>query len=145
MDNAEIIRGFRRRKLIFENYCVANGVKKAICPSCGLPTLNARAAFGYCFICKWEDDGQDDPDADFVFGGPNGSLSLTDNRIRFGTSVADLDPTVNILYKPEELVRLLLEWSEEFKQNKPVEPSEYVRYLDDFAQKKLEFFASGRS
>src|SRR5215831_17452246 len=145
MDNAEIIRDFRRRKLIFENYCVANGIRKAICPSCGLPTLNARAVFDYCFICKWEDDGQDDPDADLVFGGPNGSLSLTDSRTRFGASVGNLDPNVSILYKPEKLVPLLLEWSEEFKQNKPVEPSEYVRYLDDFAQKKLEVFSKSTS
>jgi hypothetical protein len=31
-------------------------------------------------VCFWEDDGQDDIDADIVYGGPNGSLSLTQAR-----------------------------------------------------------------
>jgi|TARA_B100000378_G_C18039564_1_gene410133 hypothetical protein len=34
-------------------------------------------------VCFWEDDGQDDPDAELVRGGPNGSLSLLKARINF--------------------------------------------------------------
>lgn len=33
-----------------------------------------------CSECGWEDDGQDDLNADEVWGGPNGSESLTDAR-----------------------------------------------------------------
>jgi len=50
------------------------------CPSCGYPTLDERNAWEICSICFWEDDGQDDKDADKVFGGPNSDYSLTQHR-----------------------------------------------------------------
>jgi hypothetical protein len=48
-------------------------------------TLAERGGFEICPVCFWEDDGQDDPDADVVLGGPNGSLSLTAARRNFAT------------------------------------------------------------
>ena len=42
------------------------------CPCCGYPTLQERGAYEICFLCTWEDDGQDDPQADEVSGGQNG-------------------------------------------------------------------------
>lgn len=53
------------------------------CPSCGFPTLTERHNWEICLICNWEDDGQDDQDADKVYGGPNGIMSLTESRIEF--------------------------------------------------------------
>ncbi len=53
------------------------------CPCCGYPTLSARGDFEICLICWWEDDGQDDHNADEVFGGPNGRYSLTMARENF--------------------------------------------------------------
>jgi hypothetical protein len=53
------------------------------CPCCGCRTLGARAEYEICPVCFWEDDGQDDPDADAVRGGPNGSLSLTAARANY--------------------------------------------------------------
>jgi hypothetical protein len=50
------------------------------CPCCGFLTLTERAAWEICPVCYWEDDGQDDSEADEVFGGPNGELSLTAAR-----------------------------------------------------------------
>jgi hypothetical protein len=50
------------------------------CPCCGYLTLPDRGGFSVCPVCFWEDDGQDDPFADDVWGGPNGSLSLADGR-----------------------------------------------------------------
>ncbi len=50
------------------------------CPSCGYPTLDERNAWDICSICFWEDDGQDDKDADKVYGGPNADYSLTQHR-----------------------------------------------------------------
>lgn len=41
--------------------------------------------FEICPVCFWEDDGQDDADADEVFGGPNGNLSLTQARANYKT------------------------------------------------------------
>ncbi|MFC0527223.1 CPCC family cysteine-rich protein [Phytohabitans kaempferiae] len=54
-----------------------------VCPCCGSVTLAERGGFECCPVCWWEDDGQDDPDADVVLGGPNGDLSLTDARRNF--------------------------------------------------------------
>lgn len=53
------------------------------CPSCGYLTLDQRCSWEICSLCFWEDDGQDDFDADKIFGGPNGDVSLTDYRIKF--------------------------------------------------------------
>jgi hypothetical protein len=59
------------------------------CPCCGYVTLERRGYHEICAVCFWKDDGQDDPDADDVRGGPNRSLSLTrarHNFRRFGAS-----------------------------------------------------------
>jgi hypothetical protein len=53
------------------------------CPCCRYLTLGERGGFEICDVCFWEDDGQDDPDADAVLGGPNGDLSLTQARDNF--------------------------------------------------------------
>lgn len=53
------------------------------CPCCGYPTLDERAAYDICVLCNWEDDGQDDPNADEVWGGPNAGYSLTEARKNF--------------------------------------------------------------
>ncbi|EFL15913.1 CPCC family cysteine-rich protein [Streptomyces sp. C] len=50
------------------------------CPCCFQPTLESSACFEICGECGWEDDGQGDEEADEVWGGPNGSQSLTDAR-----------------------------------------------------------------
>jgi hypothetical protein len=53
------------------------------CPCCGYVTLPQRGSYDICPVCFWEDDGQDDEDADRVYGGPNGKLSLTEARRNF--------------------------------------------------------------
>lgn len=53
------------------------------CPCCRYLTLDVRGVYDICPVCYWEDDGQDDPDADAVWGGPNGQLSLTVARANF--------------------------------------------------------------
>ncbi len=62
------------------------------CPCCGYPTLEERGGYEICELCGWEDDGQDDPHADEVWGGPNGSLSLTAARENFKTFLDKYDP-----------------------------------------------------
>jgi nicotinamidase/pyrazinamidase len=61
------------------------------CPCCGFKTLADRGAFEICPVCRWEDDGQDDSDADTIRGGPNGRLSLTEARRNFSLYAAS-DP-----------------------------------------------------
>ncbi|MET7368787.1 CPCC family cysteine-rich protein [Streptomyces sp. NPDC005566] len=58
------------------------------CPCCKLPTLDERVAWEICHECSWEDDGQDDLNADEVWGGPNGSESLTDARLDYAQYAA---------------------------------------------------------
>ncbi len=53
------------------------------CPCCGYPTLSERGIYDICELCNWEDDGQDDPYADEVWGGPNKDYSLTEARKNF--------------------------------------------------------------
>ncbi|MDK8183362.1 CPCC family cysteine-rich protein [Paenibacillus sp. UMB4589-SE434] len=53
------------------------------CPCCGYPTLEERRGWEICCLCNWEDDGQDDPHADKVRGGPNQDYSLTEARENF--------------------------------------------------------------
>lgn len=52
------------------------------CPCCRYCTLEGEGN-EVCPVCYWEDDGQDDPHADEVWGGPNADLSLTQARINF--------------------------------------------------------------
>ncbi|MFG2208682.1 CPCC family cysteine-rich protein [Streptomyces sp. NPDC048638] len=59
---------------------------KVACPCCGFLTLEHRAFYEICPVCRWEDDGQDDRNADEHIGGPN-RVSLTEarnNYARFG-------------------------------------------------------------
>lgn len=53
------------------------------CPCCGYPTLEEKGSWDICCLCKWEDDGQDDSQADKVWGGPNHDYSLTEARNNF--------------------------------------------------------------
>ena len=63
------------------------------CPCCGYPTLRGRAQFEVCFLCWWEDDGQDDDTADNIQGGPNAGHSLSQARDNF--------VTYGVMYEPE--------------------------------------------
>ena len=53
------------------------------CPCCGYPTLDERNTYEICVLCNWEDDGQEDPHANEVWGGPNADYSLTEARNYF--------------------------------------------------------------
>ena len=53
------------------------------CPCCGYDTLTVRSKFEDCYLCGWEDDGQDDHNANEIFGGPNLDYSLTEARENF--------------------------------------------------------------
>lgn len=59
------------------------------CPCCFQLTLEERANFEICPECGWEDDGEDDADAHFVRGGPNGRLSLVQARLDYQEEVAE--------------------------------------------------------
>ncbi len=64
------------------------------CPCCGYPTLTSSGDFEICFLCYWEDDGQNDFEADFVAGGPNKDYSLMEARKNFNKYL--------IMYRPSD-------------------------------------------
>jgi hypothetical protein len=74
-----------------------DGFKKVdnyfICPCCQYPTLTSRNNFDICFLCNWEDDGQDDHNDDLVLGGPNQSYSLSEARQNFKQYLTSYRPT----------------------------------------------------
>jgi hypothetical protein len=53
------------------------------CPCCEYLTLENPDDYEICILCNWEDDGQDDPHADEIWGGPNEEYSLTEARENF--------------------------------------------------------------
>src|SRR6185436_20419245 len=73
------------------------GLKKLddyfLCPCCHFPTLNERAGFDICFLCNWEDDGQDDHNANLVLGGPNQDYSLAEARQNFSHYLTSYRPS----------------------------------------------------
>lgn len=79
---------------LFENYCARlleaeqnrsflKFHSSYFCPCCTYPTLSKRCESEICFLCNWEDDGQDDPKADEIWGGANGQYSLSEARKNF--------------------------------------------------------------
>jgi len=80
------------------------------CPSCGYPTIEERCAWEICSICFWEDDGQDDQDADEVYGGPNNDYSLTVHRFEWSKNLQELkkddSKTSDLLKRIDELIQL---------------------------------------
>ena len=53
------------------------------CPCCKFKTLRGRGQDEICKVCFWHDDGQDEEEADEVWGGPNGKLSLRQAQRNF--------------------------------------------------------------
>lgn len=77
-------------------------MNKYKCPCCGYPTLEERHAWEICCLCNWEDDGQDDPHADEIRGGPNGDYSLTEARENFKKFLTMYRDKINILSQTEK-------------------------------------------
>ncbi|WP_261769601.1 CPCC family cysteine-rich protein [Paenibacillus polysaccharolyticus] len=48
-----------------------------------IPHWRKDKGWEICCLCNWEDDGQDDPHADEVWGGPNQDYSLAEARENF--------------------------------------------------------------
>lgn len=85
-------RQLLRRRVFFDTYhqnfgpassALQRSRRRVTCPCCGYPTLDGRAAYEICFLCWWEDDGQDDDNARQVLAGPNQRYSLCEARENF--------------------------------------------------------------
>lgn len=85
-----------RRRSLFENYLSKQELGQVdddvilgrhTCPCCGYPTIKTRGAQEICGLCQWQDDGQDDPFADQMWGGPNGDYPLSEARENFASQL----------------------------------------------------------
>jgi len=74
---------FAARRAFFDIYTKHINTELATCQCCGYPTLPERDAWNMCYLCFWEDDGQDDADADVILSGPNSNFSLSMARLNF--------------------------------------------------------------
>lgn len=88
-DQKNLLNDFFRRRQIFDLYLKSNKIPLFTCPGCGYPTLKEKEAYEVCKVCAWEDDGQNDEEADEIWGGPNGDLSLTENRLNILSRLTD--------------------------------------------------------
>jgi Cysteine-rich CPCC len=89
-EQVSILASFFTRRRRFDDFLRERDLSLFTCPCCGYPTLPDRGGCIYCFVCDWEDDYQDNPEADIVRGGPNGSLSLTECRLAIGHELTNI-------------------------------------------------------
>lgn len=80
---------------------LVEGVKYK-CPCCGAMSLDERGGYDICVWCFWEDDGQDDPHAAEIWGGPNGRLSLAAARENFKKFGACEELMIDTVRRPSE-------------------------------------------
>ncbi|MDO6433164.1 CPCC family cysteine-rich protein [Flavitalea sp. BT771] len=97
-DDNRLIAAFHAKRKLFDDYIRVRALGLFTCPGCGYPTLHRRGDFSICEVCFWEDDGEDDEttsvvaDALTAFGGvsgPNGQLTLTQNRLNIGRQLEE--------------------------------------------------------
>jgi len=105
----KILADFSARRKIFDEHIKQKDIKLFTCPSCSYPTLGERGGYEICSICDWEDDNQDDPKADEIWGGPNSNLSLTESRLQIGKILRELTGSLKgtINLNPDEVLKIL--------------------------------------
>lgn len=105
----KILSDFFVRRQSFDKYIAENKLNVFTCPGCGYPTLTGRGHYEICDVCDWEDDYQDDKEADEVWSGPNGNLSLTENRINIGKKIAEIaiNKSGQVINDPAEVITII--------------------------------------
>ncbi len=101
-DNALLIDFFHKRNL-FDDYLKKHNPAIFTCAGCGYPTLSGRGDYEICPVCNWEDDGSDDNRKSPVeiclreeaISGPNGGLTLTQNRLNIGRILKHHEKSLN--------------------------------------------------
>ena len=101
-----------------------NNTKYERCPCCGYYTIKHKGSFEICYLCDWEDDGQNDSNADRITGGPNGDYSLTEARKNFTKYL--------IMYQPSDIEHYL-EHTIEIRKKKHV-----IMYLHELINKGIK-------
>jgi hypothetical protein len=103
---------------VFDEYILRQNLKIFTCPGCGYPTLSNRGVFEICIVCDWENDRQDDKTADEEWGSPNGSLSLTENRINIGKASEQIafSKAGAIISEPSDVFAIIQYYSDKLEE-----------------------------
>lgn len=80
----EILDGFKIRREKMQCFIEKHQLRVTVCPGCGFPALPKRWFHAICNVCNWQHDGQDDPEANEIWNGPNDDISLTEHRLLIG-------------------------------------------------------------
>jgi hypothetical protein len=142
-NDIEMLNEFSIRRKIVEEYLNKKNINLKCYPCCAYPTLNERGAYEICAICFWEDDDQDDDTSDEVWGGPNGELSLTEERLIFEQALKEYEEKTgsNRISNPIELLLItqkILKDFELFLSNMP-EEIEFDKFIDSNITKTNDF------
>lgn len=103
-----LLRLFQKRREIFDQFIKQNELELTTCPGCGFPSFTKDWFHDICQVCNWQHDGQDDPHADEIWGGPNYELSLTENRLNIGRTLNRIAKKVggSIMENPTEVLEV---------------------------------------
>lgn len=76
------------------------------CPCCRYLTLPLRdhpnmPTYSICELCDWQDDGQNDMDAEKIYGGPNGKYSLSEARENFKRNL--------VMFSQDDVSRIMVD------------------------------------
>ncbi len=110
-EDKSLLESFQKRRELLQDFIDKNGLKLTICPGCGFPTFSKQWFQDICSVCNWQHDGQDDPYADEIWGGPNYELSLTENRLNICKTLAEKSEEHNgeIKKEPNEILSVMNE------------------------------------
>jgi hypothetical protein len=109
-DDIVVVGGRRRWVRAVDDLIMGRHRKGGVrfeCPCCRYPTLRERGSYEICILCFWEDDGQDDPAADQVWGGPNYDYSLTEARKNFRSYLTQYRPEDSRHFERETVPEVL--------------------------------------
>ena len=91
----EILSSFYEWRKKFDRYLKQQNIQLYACPGCGYPTLSERGGYEICTVCNWEGDGQDEKQANQVWGGPNQGFTLTETRLKIGKNFKVVADSLN--------------------------------------------------
>jgi len=99
---------FKERRNAINNYIEQNELDFTVCPGCGFPSFSKDWFHQICSVCNWQHDGQDDPNEDESWGGPN-KISLTENRLIICRSLKTLSIEIGgeVNTDPQNIIDIL--------------------------------------
>lgn len=99
------------------------------CPCCYYPTLHKEDDDEICYLCGWQDDGQDDPYADEVWGGPNKDYSLTEARENFKKNYTQYRDKIHILGQSDKVIMTKKALINEYEKLKTMKSENSIQQL----------------